>query len=119
MSDWSSLGNGYLVSQDGYVMNAKTGRILCFQDDRRGYHRIDLNGKHRKVHQLVAQRWLPAPTEPNLVVDHLDGDRRNNNVYNLRWCSQTENMRNTIRHRKRAHTRQEFNLDDKNYDVFN
>ena len=97
---WLSLNNGYSVSNDGYVMNEKTGRILIPQDDRRGYARVDLYGKHKKIHYLVASRWLPAPTEEGLVIDHIDGDRMNNKVENLRWVTQKVNMSNTVRHRK-------------------
>ena len=100
MTDWLSLNNGYSVSNDGYVMNEKTGRILIPQDDRRGYARVDLYGKHKKIHYLVASRWLPAPTEEGLVIDHIDGDRMNNKVENLRWVTQKVNMNNTVRHRK-------------------
>ena len=97
---WLSLNNGYSVSNDGYVMNEKTGRILTPQDDRRGYARVDLYGKHKKIHYLVASRWLPAPTEEGLVIDHIDGNRLNNKVENLRWVTQKVNMSNTVRHRK-------------------
>ena len=99
---WLSLNNGYSVSNDGYVMNEKTGRILTPQDDRRGYARVDLYGKHKKIHYLVASRWLPAPTEEGLVIDHIDGNRMNNCVENLRWVTQKVNMSNTVRHRKPA-----------------
>jgi hypothetical protein len=97
---WLSLNNGYSVSKDGYVMNERSGHILTPQDDRRGYARVDLHGKHKKVHYLVASRWLPAPTEEGLVIDHIDGNRLNNDADNLRWCSQSVNMRNTVRHRQ-------------------
>jgi hypothetical protein len=101
---WLSLNNGYSVSKDGYVMNERSGRILSPQDDRRGYARVDLHGKHKKIHYLVASRWLPAPTEEGLVIDHIDGNRLNNDAANLRWCSQSVNMRNTVKHRKKEKT---------------
>ena len=81
-------------------MNERSGHILTPQDDRRGYARVDLHGKHKKVHYLVASRWLPAPTEEGLIVDHIDGDRLNNCVENLRWVTQKVNMNNTVKHRQ-------------------
>jgi hypothetical protein len=49
--------------------------------------------KNYKVHRLVAQTFLPNP-ENKLCVDHIDGDRSNNHVSNLRWCTISENMYN-------------------------
>jgi hypothetical protein len=85
----------YAVSDEGYVMNAKTGHILRPSDDRRGYARVDLHGKHRKVHRLVAERFLPAPTQEGLVIDHIDRNRLNNHASNLRWVTIKENNRNS------------------------
>lgn len=91
---WLPLNHKYSVSDDGYVMNHITGRILKPQDDRRGYARIDLFGKHQKVHRLVASRFLPAPTEEGLLIDHIDRNRLNNDVSNLRWASHLVNNQN-------------------------
>jgi len=84
---WLPLDDKYSVSDDGLVMNRRSGHILALQDDRRGYARIDMYGKHRKVHHLVASRFLPAPVEEGLVVDHIDRNRLNNNASNLRWVT--------------------------------
>jgi hypothetical protein len=91
---WLALDDDYSVSDEGYVMNNRTGHILRNQDDRRGYCRIDIHGRHRKVHRLIAERFLPAPTEPNLVVDHIDCNRMNNAASNLRWVNHSVNARN-------------------------
>jgi hypothetical protein len=91
---WLPYNDQYAVSEDGYVMNRATGRILRPSDDRRGYHRVDIGNKHRKVHRLVAERFLPAPTEEGLVVDHIDRDRLNNCASNLRYVTIAENNRN-------------------------
>ena len=91
---WLALNDDYSVSDEGYVMNTRTGHILRNQDDRRGYCRIDIYGKHRKVHQLIAARFLPAPTEEGLVIDHIDRDRHNNRAANLRWVTRSVNNSN-------------------------
>lgn len=91
---WLPLDDKYSVSDEGYVMNRATGHILKPSDDRRGYYRVDIGNKHRKVHRLVAERFLPSPTQEGLVVDHIDRNRLNNCASNLRWVSIGENNRN-------------------------
>ena len=89
----------YSVSNIGRVMNNKTGRILkpCLSHD--GCLRIDLRKigekkKHYKVHRLVATEFIENPDD-KLCVDHIDGDRQNNDVSNLRWATYSENCQNS------------------------
>lgn len=60
-----------------------------------GYVMIDLNknGKHdrRLMHRLVGEHFLEKPDGKNYI-NHLDGNTRNNNVDNLEWCTQSENI---------------------------
>ena len=90
---WQSLDDQYDVSKDGYVMNTRTGKFLE-PSEWRGYLRVQLYKKHKRIHRLVADRWLPAPTEEGLVVHHIDHNKKNNNVENLMWCTQKYNCNN-------------------------
>ena len=87
----------YSVSDFGNVRNDKTGRILKGCDDGRGYFQVDLRNnkiKHKKkIHQLVAQAFLQNP-ENKKCVDHIDNDKQNNNLINLRYATLQENGRN-------------------------
>ncbi len=49
-----------------------------------------------KVHRVVAMAWLPNP-DSLPVVNHIDCDPRNNNVENLEWCTQPDNIRHSKR----------------------
>ena len=58
-----------------------------------GYKNIMLNGKRYGVHRLV---WIyhNGDIENGLEIDHIDGNRSNNNIYNLRNVSRQENCFN-------------------------
>lgn len=66
-------------------------KILRANVHTTGYLRIALGrGKHCYVHRLVAEAFLPNP-ESLPQVDHVDGNRTNNRLDNLRWVSARQN----------------------------
>ena len=97
--DWHLItcidGNtDYYITEDGEVANL-TKKIMCSLANRNGYKRVQLNKKLYSVHCLVWQTFRGAI--PNgMVIDHIDGNRGNNALSNLRLVSQSENMRHTM-----------------------
>ncbi len=99
---WKSV-NGYAnyeISNCGRVRNATTERILKNHTTKNGYLDIGLpkNGSSKRllVHRLVAEAFFENPAEKRCV-DHIDGNRSNNNVDNLRWANTSENARNACK----------------------
>jgi hypothetical protein len=86
----------YKVDQSGNVYLSRNGKKLKSGDNGIGYLQLSLtkDGKRSNflIHRLVAIAFIPNPN--NLpIVNHLDGDKRNNNVSNLEWCTQKDNIR--------------------------
>jgi hypothetical protein len=83
--------------------NRATNRppLLLKQRTHHGYFFVRLRTPDKKyktqfVSRLVAAAFI-APIKPGLVVNHKDGDRTNNHVDNLEWCTQKENIHHAIR----------------------
>ena len=95
----------YSVNEMGEVMNDKTGRILK-PGLKGGNYKTKKGGKYlfvflylgknkaqKYLHRLVAETFL-APDPTRIYVDHIDGDKINNNLSNLRWVTRAENLHN-------------------------
>lgn len=92
--------NRYAVSNKGNVKSFVYGKERLLSPVlHRGYLFIRIKRKMYFVHRLVALAFIPT-NDTTLHIDHIDGDRANNDVSNLRWCTQKENNNNPItRHR--------------------
>lgn len=90
----------YSIDTDGNVYNDKYNRILKGTDKRNEYRSVQLmiNGKAKTlmVHRLVAETFLPNPNNYN-IVDHIDRDKTNNKLENLRWVNSQVNALNSER----------------------
>lgn len=91
------FNNKYIVTSSGKVYNNLTG-VEMKQKNTLGYKAVALrvfDGKKSiqkiyKIHRLVAYYFIPNPN--NLpIVNHKDGDKTNNNIDNLEWCTVKEN----------------------------
>lgn len=77
-----------LCYSDGRVFNTQTRRLNRIP--KNGYSRMRVNGERMMVHRLVAESYYENP-ENLPVVNHIDGNRRNNSPSNLQFCTQRFN----------------------------
>lgn len=92
--DW--IANGvFEVSSLGRVRHRKTKRIRALRP-RSGYWRIGLKRKVYAAHRLVAMAFIPNP-DGKPSINHINGDKRDNRVENLEWCTHLENMQHASR----------------------
>ncbi|KAE8275699.1 MULTISPECIES: HNH endonuclease signature motif containing protein [Enterobacter] len=89
----------YEVSNYGTVRNTKNGKVLEGGISKSsGYRKVSLSVGNKgskktvthEVHRLVAETFLGQ--HKGLVVDHIDDNPLNNEVSNLRWITQSENI---------------------------
>lgn len=100
--------NGRVKSLDRCVMvkngyNGQTSRslkgVILKPVLVRGYQAVTMhkngNGRLMKIHRLVAEAFIPNPINKPQV-NHKDGDKLNNCVKNLEWCTSLENQMHAI-----------------------
>lgn len=87
----------YEVSIRGEVRNKTTKHVKSLRFSRGGYLRVTLypSGKTYFIHKLVASTYLEKD-EFDVHVNHIDGNKTNNHVSNLEWCTAKENFHHAI-----------------------
>ena len=88
----------YLISETGKIYSLFSNKVLTpTLEPNIGYYRVKMvsdDGEKKTflVHRLVALAFIPNP-DNKAEVNHIDGDRLNNDVSNLEWVTREENMK--------------------------
>ena len=86
--------NLYAITKEGEVYSLKRKIFLKHLIKRNGYHQVVLyseNTPHYKaIHRLVAEHFLDNPNNYPQI-NHIDGNKNNNNLDNLEWCTAKQN----------------------------
>ena len=89
--------NKVIVSSKGKVRvkeNKGFYRLVKTFKDLNGHDCVNLQNRTYLVHSLVAQVFLDTPPSLLSQIRHVNGDKSDNSVSNLRWCSPEEEWRN-------------------------
>lgn len=98
----------YKISNKGNVYSSYLKENMKLSVTCDGYFRVSLSSENKKknffVQRLVAESFIPN-VDNKQFVDHIDGNKKNNCVYNLRWVTRQENDSNpvTVLRRKKCH----------------
>lgn len=104
----------YSISMDGQVRNLRKGNILSgtiLGTYRYINFRWDGKQKNKAIHRLVAEAFIDRPHNAT-VVDHIDGNRLNNHVENLRWATPKENADNIHPDKSNKKERKEYSYSE-------
>ena len=89
--------NNFFISNDGLVKNIKTNKLRKTNTDVDGYEKVLIGYKKKRknfqIHRLLGIAFIENPKNKP-VIDHIDRNKKNNNLNNLRWATISENAIN-------------------------
>ena len=81
----------YLINIKGDIYSNYTGKFLSPAVGKIGYWVVALRNKTHYLHRLIAEHFIPNPDE-RPCINHKDGNKANNSIDNLEWCTHRENI---------------------------
>lgn len=90
-NDCRVFNNNYVVFPNGKIFNLY-GIEITGHVDRCGYREVIINGHMERVHRIVALAFIPKVKDKECV-NHINGNKLDNRVENLEWCTHSENTK--------------------------
>lgn len=94
--------NLYKINKKGEIYSCHYKKIMTLMEKSDGYLYVDLrlNGIRKKcyIHRLLGLHYIDNP-ENKPEIDHIDRNKKNNDLSNLRWVTRIENCHNKANHR--------------------
>lgn len=88
MQNYIAFDNGMIFNLHGNLMHAHTNRD--------GYPQCLFNGKNLQIHRIIASIFCRRELGKDFV-NHIDGNKQNNEARNLEWCTRSENTLHAYR----------------------
>jgi hypothetical protein len=100
----------YAITADGKVF--KNGKELSLSISDTGYVKVSIEGRSKYLHHLVLETFVgPRPTNGIWHASHLDGNKLNNSLSNLAWCTAEDNMAHKKLHGTEGRSRRKLDAE--------
>ena len=92
----------YAITSTGHVLNLANNQLLKLRINKNGYLIVTLAGgkegisEQKSVHRLVALHFIPNPYQYSQV-NHKDGNKANNCIDNIEWCTAQQNIQHALK----------------------
>ena len=90
----------YEITKEGVVINLKTNRKYKGKIGNNGYLTFHTKRNNKcytySIHRLLAIKYIPNPNNYP-VINHIDGNKLNNSIDNLEWCTHSHNTKEAVR----------------------
>ena len=102
MNKWIELkeNKNYEINENGFIRRKGTKKILRGGKSTNGYYTVSLceNGKQKSyyIHRLIANNFLKNKNNYK-EINHKDGNKYNNCIDNLEWCSRSDNIKHAYK----------------------
>ena len=99
---YPDIKNCYIVNDSGEIRNINTGNYIKKSIGRDGYVKVSLMKKsggttYVMLHRLLMMAFKPVNNMEKLQINHIDGNKKNNNFNNLEWVTAKENIQHAIK----------------------
>lgn len=92
--------NHHYIDKNGRVLNTKTNNYLTPNVRKNGYYLVTINefnkSYKRYLHRILGEAFIKNPLNKR-TVNHIDGNKLNNNLDNLEWATDSENLKHAYR----------------------
>ena len=100
-NDKYELKYDYMINENGQIYSPVYKRFLATTKDKYGYDQVFLSCKDKRrkflVHRLVMETFNNIENYHSYQVNHIDGNKSNNNIDNLEWCDAKYNTNHAIK----------------------
>ena len=79
------------VSNYGRLRDKISHQIYCGTLEKHGYRVVSIDNNKYRLHRLILQSFNPIPNPHEMTVDHINGQRDDNKLTNLRWVKKEDN----------------------------
>lgn len=88
----------YWISTSSAIYNESANKFLTAYQNKYGYYEIQLRSNKNtsitfRFHRLLMMCFRPHPNQDNLDVNHRNGNKYDNYLWNLEWCTRSENLK--------------------------